>query len=56
MQKSASMVLDSRHARTLRLYQSMMATRYKNPRFFGTYVMFAHLTWFGRSITIFLSR
>jgi len=31
-QKSASIVFDSREARTLRLAQSMLATRYKKPR------------------------
>ena len=35
MQKSASMVLLSRQDRTLRLCQSMMATKYRNPRRIG---------------------
>jgi hypothetical protein len=34
-QKSASSVFDSRQARTLRLCQSTMATRYSNPRRIG---------------------
>ena len=34
-QKSASNVFDSRQARTLRVYQSMMATKYRNPRRIG---------------------
>jgi hypothetical protein len=31
-QNPASMVFDSRHARTWRVAQSMMATKYRNPR------------------------
>lgn len=34
-QKSAAMLLESRQARTLRLSQSMMATRYRKPRVIG---------------------
>src|ERR671914_513541 len=38
-QKLASRVFDSRQANTYRLYQSMMATRYKNPRAIGMYFL-----------------
>ena len=34
-QSSASMLLDSRQAKTLRLYQYMIATRYRKPRRIG---------------------
>ncbi len=36
-QKSASRVLESLHASKYRLYQSMMTTRYRNPRSIGEY-------------------
>jgi hypothetical protein len=52
MQNSTSMVFDTHHASTLRLAQSITATRYKNPRRIGIYVMSAHHTWFGRSISM----
>ena len=35
-QKSASRVLESRQVTTYRLYQSMMATSYRNPMAMGT--------------------
>ena len=43
-QKSASMVLESRQDRTFRLYQSITATRYKNPLGIGIYVISAAQT------------
>lgn len=55
-QKSACIVFDNRQFSTLRVAQSIIATSYKNPFLTGTKVMSAHQTWFGRSITIFLSR
>jgi hypothetical protein len=55
-QKSASMLIDTRHARTRRLNQSITATRYTKPRAIGIYVMSAHQTWFGRSMTISRNR
>ena len=55
-QKSACIVFDSPQLKTLRVAQSMMATRYRNPFRTGTNVMSAHQTWFGRSIFIFLSK
>lgn len=44
-QKSASMLLDNRQDNTLRLYQSMIATKYKNPRCMGMCVISTHQTW-----------
>lgn len=38
-QKSASSVFEIRDANTLRVYQSMIATKYKNPRRMGMYAM-----------------
>lgn len=55
-QKSACIVLLNRQLRTLRVAQSMIATRYKNPFRTGTKVISAHQTWFARSYTIFLSK
>src|SRR5210317_2184414 len=55
-QKSASRVLDRRQERTLRLCQSIMATRYINPWHIGMYVMSAAHTWLGRSIFRFLNK
>jgi hypothetical protein len=50
MQNSTSMVFDTRQAPD-RVDQSITATRYRKPRRIGMYVMSAHQTWFGRSIT-----
>ena len=55
-QKLASRVFDSCHASTLRVAQSMIATRYKNPRRTGMSLMSLHQTWFGRVIGSFRKR
>ena len=55
-QNAAPILLESRQARTLRLNQSMIATRYRKPRRIGIYVISAHQSWFGRSITTFRSK
>ncbi len=55
-QKSASNVIDTRHARIRRLNQSITAIRYANPLAIGIYVMSAHQTWFGRSMVKFRNR
>lgn len=39
-----------------RLYQSITAVRYRNPRLMGMYVMSIDHAWFGRSIMAFRSR
>ena len=50
-QKLASSVLDRRHRdSTLRLAQSITATRYRKPRCNGIEVTSVHHTWFGRVI------
>jgi len=62
-QNLASSVFESRHASTFRVAQSIMATRYKNPRCTiarqaigtiaesgGIYVISEHQTWFARVI------
>ena len=49
-QKPTSKLFDNSHDRTFRLNQSITATRYKNPRANGTYVMSVLQTWSGRSI------
>lgn len=38
---------DTRQTSTVRLCQPTIATRYRNPRRIGIYVMSAHPTWFG---------
>ncbi|MBI4806783.1 MAG: hypothetical protein HY795_16305 [Desulfovibrio sp.] len=43
-QKLVSMMLDSLQDSTARLCQSMIANKYKNSRFIGTYVKSAHHT------------
>ena len=55
-QSTASTLLESCQARTLRLNQSMIVTRYRTPRCIKIYVISAHQTWFGRLITTFFSR
>ena len=42
MQNPASMEFDSRQLSTFRLCQSMIATRYRNPRRMGMHVMSVH--------------
>ena len=56
MRKSVSMVFETRQDSTLRLYQSMMATRYMKPRASGIYEISVAHTWLGRSIFSPLSR
>ena len=55
-QKSECIVLDSRQLGTLRVAQSMIATKYRKPFRTGTKGMSAHQTWLGHSIYIFLSK
>ena len=55
-QKPASMVFDNRQASTLRLAQSMTATRYRKPFRIGMYVTSARQTWLGRSIASLRSK
>ena len=43
-QNAVSMLLESRHAKILRLYESMIATRYRKPRRIGIYVISPHKT------------
>jgi hypothetical protein len=55
-QKSASMLFDNRQLKTLRLYQSIIATKYKKPRCIGIYVISTHQTWLGFVIGNFLNK
>jgi hypothetical protein len=56
LQNSTSMVFDTRQDSTFRVAQSITATKYRNPRRIGIYVMSAHQTWFGRVIAMSRSR
>src|SRR5690606_41446585 len=47
---SMLIVLDTLQPTILRLYTSIMANMYMNPRNMGMYVISACQTWFGRSI------